>query len=324
MRNHGVPFFGIHTGKLRRYWNFQNVIDAFKVPLGFFQALRILRQKKPAVVFAKGGYVSLPVVVAARALKILVWLHESDLTPGLANRLCARAATQLWLSFPESTRYFWGRDEESVHVVGNPIRSEITQGNKKRGYEFTHCSSEKPVILVMGGSSGAASLNTLIFKIIPQLTRHAQVVHVTGALKDDARTLCDALAQKEKSYHHFDFIGEDLPNVYSITDLAVSRAGSGSLFELLACGIPMVLVPLPKSASRGDQIENAAAFATKGWATTLDQDSLTPERLAEVLTQFIKNEHARTAMSCAQKNAPLANAAAEIAHALRDFCLHRL
>lgn len=320
MRGRGIPFFGIHTGKLRRYWDLQNVIDAFKVPLGFLQALRILRKKKPAIVFAKGGYVSFPVVMAARALKIPVWLHESDLTPGLANRWCARAATQLWLSFEESARYFTGCDVQNVHVVGNPIRSEITKGNKRRGYEFSGCTPEKPVVLVMGGSSGAASLNALIFKIIPQLTRHAQVVHVTGTLTAESRALCDVLAQKEKSYHHFDFIGAELPDVYAITDLAVSRAGSGSLFELLSCEIPMVLVPLSKSSSRGDQIENAASFATKGWAITLDQDSLTSERLGDVVTQFIKNEHLRTAMSHAQKSAPLTNAAAEIAKALRDFC----
>ena len=320
MREEEIPFYGIHAGKLRRYFDFKNVIDAFKVPLGFFEALRILRQKKPTIVFAKGGYVSVPVVFAARALGIPVWLHESDLTPGLSNRLCSRAASQIWLSFEESTRYFAGRDPQSVHVVGNPIRREVTQGNKKRGYEFTGCSSEKPVVLVMGGSSGAASLNALIFKIIPQLARHAQVVHVTGALTDEIRALCDTLVQKEKSYHHFDFIGEELSDVYAITDLAVSRAGSGSLFELLACGIPMVLVPLPKSASRGDQIENAASFATRGWATALDQDSLTTERLAEVITQFVKDENMRTGMINAQKNATLTHGASEIASALRDFC----
>lgn len=310
----GVPFYGIHAGKLRRYFSLRNFVDLFKTPLGFFEALAILRRKKPDLVFAKGGYVSVPVALAARLLKIPVWLHESDVTPGLSNKICGRFAQKIWLSFPETKEFF---ESKNVEVVGNPIRKWILKGDASRGYKITGFSEKKPVILIIGGSTGAQSLNKIIFEIMPELLKKAQVVHVTGNISPYTGNA--TLARKfesAKGYKRFDFLDEDLAHVYSIADLIVSRAGSGGIFESLALTKPLILVPLPKSTSRGDQVENAEVFEKNGFALMLDQDQLSSERFLNSILSLLENESMRSKMVQNQKKAHYKNAAEKIAKAI--------
>lgn len=283
VKKYHVPFYGIHAGKLRRYFDFKNFIDIFKIPLGFFEALKILRKLKPDLVFAKGGYVSVPVVFAAWILRIPVWLHESDVSPGLANRICSRFVKRIFLSFEESEKYFEGLAAARL-VIGNPIRREILNGSPAKGYKLTGFSPRKPVLLIVGGSTGAQSLNKLVFKILPKLLRKVQVIHITGKNISTTYNL-----QPTTSYKSFPFLHAELAHIYAITDLAVSRAGSGGIFELLALHKPMILIPLPRAASRGDQIENARVFAKHGWAQMLEQDGLTPEKLLRAIIHFLEN-----------------------------------
>lgn len=283
IRDEGIPFYGIHVGKLRRYLDIKNFIDFFKIPIGFFEALRILRKLKPNLVFAKGGYVSVPVTLAAWVLRIPVWLHESDVSPGLANRICSRFAERILLSFEESGKYFEGLAAFRL-VVGNPIRKEMLHGSAEKGYKLTGFSKKLPVVLIMGGSSGAQSLNELIFQILPELLKKAQVVHIAGPHFSPSCKLQAA------SYKLFPFLHADLAHIYAITDVAVSRAGSGGIFELLALKKPMILIPLPRAASRGDQIENAAVFERHGWARSLDQNTLAPQDLLKNILKFLTNK----------------------------------
>lgn len=322
----GIIFYGIHTGKLRRYFDWRNFVDVLKVPIGFFESLRILKKLNPDLVFAKGGYVSVPVVLAARFLRIPVWLHESDVSPGLANKICSRFAQKIWLSFEESRKFFKNQNAE---VVGNPIRREILKGDKAHGYKLTGFSQKHPIILIMGGSTGAKSLNKLVEAILPQLTKKAQIIHVTGTheLSECASSYRPRRAQPLLSkyrfasthYKTFEFLNEELAHIYSIADLIVSRAGSGGIFEALAWHKPMILIPLPKTASRGDQIENAAVFEKHGWAMALDQNTLTPSKFLNSIQAFLQNEHLQAAMTERQKKAKFMHAASRIAEAIRKF-----
>ncbi|MEK9132746.1 MAG: glycosyltransferase, partial [Patescibacteria group bacterium] len=181
----GIPFYRIHAGKLRRYLSLKNVIDMFYVPFGLIEAVFALRRIKPDLIFAKGGYVSVPVVLAAHFLKIPVWLHESDVSAGLSNKICSRFAQKIWLSFEESKKFFAGKN---VEVVGNPIRAEILKGNADRGYELTGFSKNKPVILIVGGSTGARALNKIVFEALSELLKKTQIVLITGALASHTET----------------------------------------------------------------------------------------------------------------------------------------
>lgn len=286
-------------------------MDAFKVPLGFFGSLKILKQLKPDLVFAKGGYVSVPVVLAAWVRGIPVWLHESDVSPGLANKICSRFAAKIWLSFEESVKFFPGKN---VEVVGNPLRREILKGDVEKGYQLTGFSEKLPVVLVMGGSTGAQSLNKLVEEILPKLTKETQVVHITGSASRSSGS-----ASTRHRYKTFEFLHEELAHIYAIADLVVSRAGSGSIFETLAWVKPMLLIPLPKGASRGDQIENARVFESHGWALAREQDSLTAEGLFEQIQNLLKNETLLRSMTERQKKAHATGGASRIAEAIRTF-----
>lgn len=301
----GVNFYGIHTGKLRRYFDFKNFVDFLKLPIGFFEALSILRKIKPNLVFSKGGYVSVPVVFAARVLKIPVWMHESDVSPGLGSRFCGRFAQKIFLSFEESKKFFPGKQGE---VVGNPIRQSLLKGSREIGLKLTGFSGNRPIILIIGGSSGALSLNKIIEKILPALLKEMNVIHITGPhdLHPSAR--------KSPHYKSFQFVQEDLAHLYAISNLVISRAGSGSIFEFLALGLPMILIPLPKSASRGDQIENAKIFTQHGVAEWFDQDTLFPEMLLEKTRLLFHDQKMRHEMIKKQKEFSLKAAASEIAH----------
>ncbi len=258
-----VPFVAITCGKLRRYFSLKNFIDFFKVPIGILQALTVLLKFRPDVIFCKGGYVSFPVAVAGWMLHIPVILHESDVSPGLANRWCSRFAKVICTSFEESKKYF---KNKKVVLTGNPMRRELGLANADAGLKFLDFTRELPVILVMGGSSGAEYINQLTWRNLEYLLPHFQIVHICGRGKvlDTPRLLEHLKPEHQKylsHYRSFQFLDHELKDVYAAADVIVSRAGAISLAEIDFFEKPTVLIPLGKSASRGDQILNAEAFA---------------------------------------------------------------
>lgn len=267
-----IPFHAIKAGKLRRYLSAKNISDFFRILKGYFQAKKILKSLSPALVFSKGGFVSVPVVYAAAKLKIPVVLHESDYTPGLANRLCMKKAKVLCMSFDNEHAKAHG-----AIITGSPIRRELLLGDKRSGLEKLEFKGDKPVLLIMGGSLGAKAINTVVDENINALTQKFSVVHLRGA--GNTNPALEGLA----GYRQFEYVNEDLADFYAAADIALSRAGANAVFELLTVKIPALFVPLPLSASRGDQILNARYFEEKGFAKMLDQEKLTGKTLLETL-----------------------------------------
>lgn len=271
-----IPFFTISAGKLRRYFSVQNFFDIFKVVLGFVQSFIYLSKIKPQVVFSKGGFVSVPVAYAAWVLGIPVVTHESDLTPGLANKLVKKICRKILFTFPETEKYL--PKGKSVYV-GSPVREDLLGGNKNKGYEFTGLDPQdsRPVVLVMGGSLGAKNLNDLITSAIEEITKEFRVIHLTGKGKRDI--------EKRDGYVPFEFLSDELKDIFAITDLVVARAGANSIFEFLALKKPMMLVPL-EAGSRGDQLLNASSFEASGFATLRREETLLKNGLLKELREL--------------------------------------
>ncbi len=276
----GVEFHAIASGKLRRYFSLKNFTDPFKVIKGVAQSKRIIRSLKPDVVFSKGGFVSVPVVIAAKG-KCPVICHESDYTPGLANRIAARYATKVCVTFEDTLKYSKG---SAVHT-GTPIRRELYGGSRAKGLEFMGFSGSKPVIMVMGGSLGALALNEAVRAALPKLTAHFDIVHLCGKGKVDERI-------KRPGYVQYEYIAKGLPDLLAATSIVVSRAGANAVFEFLALGIPALLVPLPLEASRGDQLLNAEYVRKKGYAMVLPQEDITPAVLYDRIMELYANREA--------------------------------
>lgn len=284
----GIPYTGIATGKLRRYFDVKNFSDPFRVLKGAYEARRALQEIKPDVVFSKGGFVSVPVVYAARRLRIPVICHESDMTPGLANRLSIPAATKVCCNFPETV------DElpagKAVHT-GTPIRAELTRGSREKALQFTGLSGEKPVILVTGGSLGAQAVNEAVRAALPELLKEFDVIHLCGKGKTDPSF------NETEGYLQYEYIKEELPDLFALSDIAISRAGANSIFELLALKKPALLIPLSAKASRGDQILNARSFEKQGFSKVLEEEELSTERLvSDVRTLYAERDRYITAM----------------------------
>ena len=276
----GLPYYAIATGKLRRYLSLKNFTDPFRVLGGLYQSFRLLKKIRPRLVFAKGGFVSVPVVIAAWLNKIPVILHESDITPGLANRICLPFASLVCVSFPETLKYL---PPGKTVLTGNPIRKFLLSGSRAEGLALCGFAPDRPVLLVIGGSLGAARINSLIRAILPHLIKDFQVIHVCG------RGRLDPALEKTGGYRQFEFIGPELPHILAAADLCVSRAGANFLFELLALKKPALLIPLPKTASRGDQILNARSFAAQGFSMVLPEEEATEESLLERIHQLYRN-----------------------------------
>jgi len=253
-----LEFKGITCGKLRRYFSFENFVDAFRVPLGFFQSLGIIRKFRPEVVFSKGGYVSVPVVLAARVLRVPVLAHESDVVPGLATRISAKVADKVLLSFEESKKYFKLDDKfkDKFIVTGNPIRSEILKGVKEKGLKLCGFHKFKPVVLVMGGSLGAMQVNNIVWNCLPELLKKYQIVHITG--KGNLK-----FGLNKEGYKQFELLFDELKDVYAACDLIVTRGGANALAEVAALEKRAVVIPLGTASSRGDQIINAKFCSEK-------------------------------------------------------------
>jgi UDP-N-acetylglucosamine--N-acetylmuramyl-(pentapeptide) pyrophosphoryl-undecaprenol N-acetylglucosamine transferase len=265
-----VPFYTISSGKLRRYFSWQNFLEPFRILFGIGQSYYLLRKLKADVVFSKGGFVAFPVVLGAWLNRIPIIAHESDLSPGLANRLSLPFVNKICVSFAAAKEHF--KHQERVEVTGTPIRSQLFLGSPTRGLARCHFKEEKPCLLVMGGSQGANSLNAIIRQSLNELTRTFQIIHLCGKGKMDNSLI-------QAGYCQFDYANEELPDLLAAADLVISRAGANTLFELLALQKPHVLIPLPLKASRGDQIQNAFYFNQLGISTVLNDDTLTSSAL---------------------------------------------
>ena len=267
-----IPYHGIATGKLRRYFDLKNFTDPFRVIKGFGEAKKFLKTYRPDVVFSKGGFVSVPVVRAAAALKIPCIIHESDMTPGLANKLCIPVAKQVCCNFPETMAML---PKDKAVLTGSPIREELTKGNKIAALDFCGFTANKPVIMVIGGSLGAASVNKAVREALPKLLEDFQIVHICGKDKVDNMLL------DQKGYVQFEYVKAELKDLFALADIVISRAGANSICELLALKKPNLLIPLSANSSRGDQILNANSFASQGYSMVIDDDNLSAELLTE-------------------------------------------
>ena len=268
-----VTYHGISSGKLRRYLDLKNISDPFRVLAGAFQARKIVRQLKPQVIFSKGGFVTVPVVWAGASCKVPVVVHESDLTPGLANKLAIPMCRRLCTTFPEAAK---AAGEKGV-CTGSPIRPSLYDGVREKGLAFAGLPGKKPVLLMMGGSLGAQAINQAVDGCLDRLLESYEIIHLRGK-----GGLNPELSDK-MGYVQYEYIQEELPDLLAAADLILSRAGANAIWEFAALNKPMLLIPLPLSASRGDQILNAQSFVKQGFARSLDQDNMTSDTLVEAL-----------------------------------------
>ena len=272
-----IPYYGIESGKLRRYFDWKNFSDLFRVLKGDVQARKLLKKLKPDLVFSKGGFVTVPVVIAAKHQHIPAVIHESDMTPGLANKLAIPAAVKVCCNFPETVEHL---PAEKAVLTGSPIRQELLRGDAEKAMAFCGFSTRKPVILVMGGSLGAASVNESIRKILPSLLPDFQVIHLCGKDKLDS-----SLKQTE-GYVQFEYIKDELADLFALADLIISRAGANAICEILALQKPNLLIPLPARASRGDQILNARSFERQKFSIVLEEDNITEKTLLSSIREL--------------------------------------
>ena len=261
-----IPYYGISSGKLRRYFDVKNFTDPFKVLKGFREARHTLAEIRLNVLFSKGGFVSVPVVLAAKRLHIPVIIHESDLTPGLANKICIPSAAKVCCNFPETLAHL---PTDKAVLTGSPIRQELLEGNPIAALEFCHFTANKPVILVMGGSLGSAAINDTIRGVLPELLKTYQVIHLCGKGK------LDEGLNHTPGYVQFEYIKKELRDLFALADIVISRAGANAICELLALHKPNILIPLSAKASRGDQILNARSFEAQGFSIVLEEEEVT-------------------------------------------------
>ena len=286
----GIPYHGISSGKLRRYFSVQNFTDPFRVLKGFREAHKLIRQLKPDVIFSKGGFVSVPVVLAGKRCKVPVIIHESDMTPGLANNIAIPSAAKVCCHFPETLKSL---PEGKAVLTGSPIRQELLSGNKIAAMDMCHFTSDKPVILVIGGSLGAVAVNNAVREALPELLKDFQIIHLCGKGKMD-----ESLKDVE-GYCQFEYIKNELRNLFALADIVISRAGANAICELLALHKPNLLIPLSANASRGDQILNARSFERQGFSLVLEEEQLTKETLLAAVKNLYEN---RTTFINSMKN----------------------
>ena len=272
----GIKYYGISVGKLRRYHDLKNLSDPFRVIKGLAQATHIIRKIKPDVLFSKGGFVSVPAVYGAALNHVPIVTHESDLTPGLANKLCLRYSMAQCCAFPEAVRY---AGDKGVYT-GSPIRTELMKGSRAAGLKRFGLKEDKKVLLVMGGSSGAQAINEAVRAALPKLLGSFQVLHLCG------KGNLDPKLENTEGYVQCDYLTDGMADAYACAEIMVSRAGANSLFEILALKKPVLLIPYPKGAGRGDQEENAASFLKRGLCKVLEQADLTPDTLWDKVVEL--------------------------------------
>ena len=276
----GIPYYGISSGKLRRYFDVKNFSDPFKVLKGYGQARKLLKKLKPDVVFSKGGFVSVPVIFAAKRCHIPAIIHESDITPGLANKLAIPNAYKVCCNFPETLKYL---PADKAILTGSPIRSELLSGNRQNALNYCHLTEEKPVILVVGGSSGSQFINEVVRGILPELLMNYQVIHLCG------KGNLDKSLHGTAGYAQFEYANQELSDMFALADIVISRAGANSICELLALHKPNILIPLSANASRGDQILNAHSFEQQGFSMVIEEENLSNVVLLDAVQKLYEN-----------------------------------
>ena len=278
-----IPYYGISSGKLRRYFDLKNFSDPFKVLKGFSEAAKLLKNLKPDVVFSKGGFVSVPVVLAAKQQRIPVIIHESDMTPGLANKLSIPAASKVCCNFPETLEHL---PKGKAVLSGSPIREELLTGSREKALQFTGLTGTKPVLLIIGGSLGSVVVNEAVRGILPKLLKKFEIIHLCGKGK------LDQTLTAMNGYVQYEYISDELKDLFALCDIVISRAGANSICEFLALRKPALLVPLSAAASRGDQILNANSFKKQGYAAVLEEEALNGDSLYDALNELWDNKDA--------------------------------
>jgi UDP-N-acetylglucosamine--N-acetylmuramyl-(pentapeptide) pyrophosphoryl-undecaprenol N-acetylglucosamine transferase len=274
IEDENIKYHIISSGKLRRYFDIKNFTDPFKVVKGVFDAKRILKEENPDIVFSKGGFVSVPVVLGAFLNKIPVIIHESDITPGLANKISMPYCTKICVTFPEALNHV---NRKKAVFPGSPIRKELLEGSKIRGKDIAGFKNEKPIILIIGGSLGSRVINNVVREALDELLKVFNVIHVCG------KGNLDSALKNKSGYAQFDYVKDELPHLMAAADVVISRAGANVIFELLALKKPTLLIPLSAKASRGDQILNAESFEKQGFSMVLQEEDLNPIILEEKL-----------------------------------------
>lgn len=313
----------IRSGKLRRYFTLkaliQNFLDLFvNLPLGTFQSYKILKQINPNLIFSKGGYGSIPVIFAAKILKVPLFVHESDKIASLSTKIASKFAKKIFVSFPHTQ----GVPKEKSVFVGNPIRKETIGGKKEEGYKLFNIVGKRPIIFIVGGSQGAQRINEVIINALPKLLEMFEIIHQCG--KKNEKLIKQSLPllispEEEKYYHLFGFLNEEqLKNAYAVADLVISRAGAGAIFEIAANGKPSILVPLPESA-QNHQRANAYYYAKFGGAKVIEEESFTPHFLIEVLREMFSKPKRLMQMGQLAKKFIKKDASKIIAKQLLDF-----
>jgi UDP-N-acetylglucosamine--N-acetylmuramyl-(pentapeptide) pyrophosphoryl-undecaprenol N-acetylglucosamine transferase len=280
-----IPYHALAAGKLRRYFDWQNFTDVLRVMAGFFQALGLMIRNRPGLLFSKGGFVATPVVWAAWLLRVPVIIHESDMSPGLANRLSMPFARRVCYSFPETLAHL---PKHKAVLTGIPVRDELLHGDPDRASQWLNFDEDKPLLLVVGGSLGSQVINNAVRDVLQELLNHFNVVHICGAGH------IEEILSRHSGYRQYEYVHEQLSDLFALTDIVVSRAGATMLFELLALRKPHLLIPLSRKASRGDQILNAASFEQQGFSMVLQEESLTGEQLLECVQRLHEQSNSFT------------------------------
>ena len=301
-----VIYHAVKSGKLRRYHSWQNFTDPFRVIAGAFQSAHLMSRIRPDVVFSKGGFVAVPVVFGAWLHRIPVLCHESDLTPGLANKLCRPFAKRFATTFPECAEALGKKAE----MTGTPLRPELFSGSREKGLALAGFDGSKPVLMMMGGSSGAQSVNATLRLTLPRLSGQFDVLHICG------KGNLDPELENTPGYCQVEFLDEDLPDALACTDLVLSRAGANALCEFQALGRPMLLIPYPKGASRGDQILNAKSLKKRGLCHVLEQENMNPATLYD---EIVRTWNDREALTAALRNAPPADGTARVLEMIEEI-----
>ncbi|MGN0399727.1 MAG: undecaprenyldiphospho-muramoylpentapeptide beta-N-acetylglucosaminyltransferase [Blautia sp.] len=276
----GIPYYGISSGKLRRYFDLKNFTDPFRVLKGFGEAKKLMKQLKPDVVFSKGGFVTVPVVIAASRSKVPTFIHESDMTPGLANKISIPFATKVCCNFPETVSEL---PADKAVLTGTPIRQELLNGDPEKALAFTGLSKDKPVIMIIGGSLGAVAVNNAVRAVLPELLRDFQVIHLCGKGK------LDESLKNTEGYVQYEYIKKELADLFALADVVISRAGANAICEISALKKPNLLIPLSARASRGDQILNARSFQRLGYSVVLEEEEITNEKMLNAIHELYEN-----------------------------------
>ncbi len=277
----GTPYHGISSGKLRRYFDWKNFSDPFRVLKGYGQAVSLMKKIKPDVVFSKGGFVSVPVVLAAKHCHIPAIIHESDITPGLANKIAIKGAKKVCCNFPETMKYL---PADKAVLTGSPIRRELFSGNAENAIKLCNFKDHsKPVLLIIGGSLGSKIVNEAVRKVLPELLEKFYIIHLCGKGNLD-NSLSGTIG-----YAQFEYASSELTDMFALADMAISRAGANSICELLALHKPNILIPLSAAASRGDQVLNANSFKKQGFSYVLEEEHLTAESLLRAVEEVYDN-----------------------------------